>query len=123
MKKYNITVNGTTYEVTVEEIVSGQDTTVPASPAVSVPKTAPAVVKNTPSASAGSIPVKAPMPGNIVKVNVRQGDKVKSGDVLCVLEAMKMENDIVAPSDGTIASVDCAKDASVTTDAILFTMN
>ena len=63
------------------------------------------------------------MPGTLIKVNVKPGDAVKKGDVLCVLEAMKMENDITAPADGVVASVEATQGASVATDAILVTMN
>ena len=121
MKSYTITVNGVSYEVTVEETGA-----VAAPAAAAAPVAAPAAApKAAPKASgaAGKTAVKAPMPGNIMKINVKVGDAVKSGDVLCVLEAMKMENDIVAPADGVVASVDCTKGASVTTDALLFTLN
>jgi biotin carboxyl carrier protein len=63
------------------------------------------------------------MPGTLIKVNVKPGDAVKKGDVLCVLEAMKMENDIMAPADGVVASVEAAQGASVATDEVLVTMN
>ncbi len=67
--------------------------------------------------------MKAPMPGNIIKVNVKVGDAVKKGDVLCVLEAMKMENDIMAPADGTVATVSAVAGQSVQTDAVLVSLN
>ena len=63
------------------------------------------------------------MPGNIIKVNAKVGDSVKKGDVLIVLEAMKMENDICAPEDGTVASIEVAQGATVETDALLITLN
>ena len=63
------------------------------------------------------------MPGNVIKMNVKAGDAVKKGDVLCVLEAMKMENDIMAPADGTVATVDVAAGQAVQTDAVLLTLN
>jgi len=63
------------------------------------------------------------MPGNIIKVNVKAGDSVKKGDVLCILEAMKMENDIMAPADGTVATVEVSAGQSVQTDAVLLTLN
>ena len=108
MKTYNITVNGVTYTVSVEE-VNGAVAPAPAAPAK--------------SGTAGAIAVKAPMPGNIMKVNAKVGDSVKKGDVLVVLEAMKMENDICAPEDGTVASVEVAQGATVETDALLITLN
>ena len=73
--------------------------------------------------AAGSMAVKAPMPGNIIKVNVKAGDSVKRGDVLVVLEAMKMENDVCAPEDGVVASVEITQGATVETDAVLVTLN
>ena len=125
MKTYNITVNGVTYVVDVEE-VSASSTAAPAAPAA--PVAAPAAPKAAPAApkaagKAGSVAVKAPMPGNIMKVNVKVGDAVKKGDVLCILEAMKMENEIFAPADGTVASVEVAQGATVATDAVLVTLN
>ena len=63
------------------------------------------------------------MPGTLIKVNVKPGDAVKKGDVLCVLEAMKMENDIMAPADGTVATVEATQGSSVATDAVLVTLN
>ncbi len=125
MKTYNITVNGVTYVVDVEEV--GASATAPAPAAVPAPKGAPAP-KAAPAApkaagKAGSVVVKAPMPGNIMKVNVKVGDAVKKGDVLCILEAMKMENEIFAPADGTVASVEVAQGATVATDAVLVTLN
>ena len=124
MKNYRVTVNGVAYDVVVEEL-NGSAAPAP----VAAPKAAPAVVETktvaAPKASgnAGAIAVKAPMPGNLIKVNVKVGDAVKKGDVLCVLEAMKMENDIMAPADGVVASVEAAKGASVATDAVLVTLN
>ena len=125
MKTYNITVNGVTYVVDVEE-VSASSTAAPAAPAA--PAAAPAAPKAAPAApkaagKAGSVAVKAPMPGNIMKVNVKVGDAVKKGDVLCILEAMKMENEIFAPADGKVASVEVAQGATVATDAVLVTLN
>ena len=91
---------------------------------VAAPKAAPApAAAPKASGNAGAIAVKAPMPGNLIKVNVKVGDAVKKGDVLCVLEAMKMDNDIKAPADGVVASVEAAQGASVATDAVLVTLN
>lgn len=125
MKKYNVTVNGKTYEVEVEE-VGGVYTAAP------VATVAPVVADATPSAApvpapkataaADGKPITAPMPGNILKVNVTMGQKVAKGDVLCILEAMKMENDIVAPDDGTVNSVNTQKGATVNSGDLLFTI-
>lgn len=106
MKKYNVTVNGTAYEVTVEA-VNAADIKAPAAPA------APA------AAPAGGEKISSPMPGTILSVNVSNGSAVKKGDVLMILEAMKMENEIMAPCDGTIASVNVTKGASVNTGDLL----
>jgi biotin carboxyl carrier protein len=131
MKTYNITVNGVTYTVEVEEV--GATAAAPAAAAVAAPVAAPAPAaapapKAAPTApkatgAAGAVSVKAPMPGNIMKVNCKAGASVKKGDVLIVLEAMKMENDICAPQDGVVASVEVAQGATVETDAVLVTLN
>ena len=125
MKTYNVTVNGVTYSVVVEEVGAGAVASAPvAAPAAPVaPKAAPAAAPKASSGAQGSVTVKAPMPGNIMKVNVKPGQSVKKGDVLVVLEAMKMENDVCAPEDGTVASVEVAKGATVETDAVLVTLN
>ena len=123
MKYYNITVNGVAYSVSVEETAAGAAPVAPA--AAPAPKAAPApaaaAAPAAPAApaSAGAVEVKAPMPGNILKVNVSQGQAVKAGDVLVVLEAMKMENEILAPRDGTVAQVVTTKGAVVDTGAPL----
>ena len=123
MKNYRVTVNGVAYDVTVEEIDAGAAPVATPAPvaapvATPAPKAAPA-----PSGNAGATAIKAPMPGTVVKINVKAGDAVKKGDVLCVLEAMKMENDIMAPADGVVASVETSQGASVATDAVLVTLN
>ena len=130
MKTYNITVNGVTYTVEVEEVGATASAPVAAAPvaAPAAPVAAPAAPKAAPAAPkasgvAGAVSVKAPMPGNIMKVNCKVGASVKKGDVLIVLEAMKMENDICAPQDGVVASVEVAQGASVETDALLVTLN
>ena len=127
MKTYNITINGVTYAVEVEEVGAASvaapaPTAAPAAPkAAPAPAAAPAAPKA--AGKAGAVAVKAPMPGNVIKVNVKPGDAVKKGDVLVVLEAMKMETDICAPADGTVASVEAAKGSTVETDAVLVTLN
>ena len=125
MKNYRVTVNGVVYDVAVEEVAAGAPVAasapVAAAPVVET-KTAPAAAP-APAGKAGSVSVKAPMPGTIIKINVKNGDSVKKGDVVCVLEAMKMENDITAPEDGVVASVEITQGASVATDAVLVTLN
>lgn len=122
MKNYTITVNGTPYNVTVEEGTSTATASAaapvqaPATQAAPAPKAAPA-----PSA-AGSISVDAPMPGNILDIKVSNGAAVKAGQVLCVLEAMKMENDIVAPQDGTVASINVNKGDTVEAGQTIITL-
>lgn len=120
MKRLNVTVNGVTYDVVVEEVTADAPVAAPA-PQVSQPAPKAAAPKAT--APAGAVAVKAPMPGNIIKINFKVGDKVKRGDVLCILEAMKMENDICAPQDGVVASVNVAQGASVVTDELIVTIN
>ena len=124
MKNYRVTVNGVAYDVVVEELNGTVAAPAPVAAPVAAPKAAPApAAAPKASGNAGAIAVKAPMLGNLIKVNVKVGDAVKKGDVLCVLEAMKMENDIMAPADGVVASVEAAKGASVATDAVLVTLN
>ena len=127
MKRFNVTVNGVTYDVVVEEVGGSAPvaTTVAAPAPAAAPIAAPAAAPAAPKASGaqGAVKVTAPMPGTIMKVNVSTGAAVKKGDVLCVLEAMKMENDICAPQDGTVASVNVQKGASVNTDEVLVTLN
>ena len=127
--KYKITLKGRTYEVEVEAgqamLLDEYEAIVPSAPApvAAAPVAAPAAVPAAPAAAAvtgaGEV-VAAPMPGTILKVNVTAGQAVKAGDVLCVLEAMKMENDITAPKDGTVTQVVASKGASVSTgDALV----
>ena len=131
MKKYNITVNGTAYEVVVEEVsadgavAAAPVYTAPAAPvAAAAPKAAPTTSKApAPAGAQGSIQISAPMPGTVVKVNVTTGAAVKKGDTLCVLEAMKMENEIKAPENGTVASVNVQSGASVSSGQVLITLN
>ncbi len=125
MKTYTITVNGVAYDVTVEE-GTGAAAPVAAAPVAAAPKAAPAAPKAAaPAASgaAGAVKVNAPMPGKILAVKTQVGAAVKKGDVILVLEAMKMENEIVAPQDGTIASVNVSVGASVESGEVMVTLN
>ena len=120
MKNYTITVNGNVYDVTVEEGTGSA-----AAPAAkAAPKAAPkAAKKAAPAGAQGAVKISAPMPGKILGVKANAGDAVKKGDVLVVLEAMKMENEICAPQDGTVATVECAVGDSVETGKVLVSMN
>ena len=126
MKKYNITVNGTVYEVIVEEADGATAAQAPVYTAPAAPVAAAAAPKaaapKAPAAQGGT-PVNAPMPGTILDVKVSAGQSVKKGDVICVLEAMKMENDIPAPQDGVIASINVQKGASVNAGDVLASLN
>ena len=120
MKKYNVTVNGTAYEVTLEAVDASEvkASPAPAAAPAAAPAPTPAVAPAAP-VSGGKETVSSPMPGNILAVNVANGAAVKKGDVLMILEAMKMENEIMSPCDGTILSVNVTKGASVETGAVL----
>jgi len=127
MRKFNITVNGVSYDVEVEEIKDGMSSPAPrvAAPAAPVAKpvaSKPASKPAPAAAPAGATTVEAPMPGNIWKVEVKEGQAVKSGDVLVILEAMKMENEIVAPADGVVASIHVAEGAAVNGGDILVSL-
>lgn len=127
--KYKVTLNGKTYEVEVEKgkaiLLDEYEALAPAPAAEAAP--APATAPAAPAAPAPAAPVdlaagetvSAPMPGNILRVDVNQGDTVKAGQILIILEAMKMENEIVAPKDGTVAQVVTSKGAVVDTGAPL----
>lgn len=123
MKNYRITVNGTAYDVAVEELGGSAAPaagipTAPAAPAAPAPAAAPAA-----SSAAGSITVTSPMPGKILAVKASVGQAVKKGEVVLILEAMKMENEVVAPEDGTIASIDVAVGSAVEAGDTLATLN
>ena len=115
MKKYRVNVNGTVFEVEIEEMTGA-----PAAPAVAA--AAPAAPAAPAAAPAGGEKVCAPMPGNILAVNVSNGSAVKKGDVLMILEAMKMENEIMAPCDGAVTSVSVTKGAAVESGTLLCTI-
>ena len=134
MKRYTITVNGIPYDVTVDEAGAGNgvmpvSTPAPApaaAPAAPAAPSMPLAVENEapkPAGTAGSVKVDAPMPGTILDIKVSVGNSVNSGDTLCVLEAMKMENEIVAPQAGTVASVNVGKGDSVEAGQVLITLN
>lgn len=124
MKNYTITVNGTVYDVTVEEGGAGS------APVRTAPKAAPkaapaAAAAPAPAASgaAGSIEVKASVPGKVFKVEASVGQAVKAGDPIVVLEAMKMEIPVVAPEDGTVASINVSVGGAVESGDVLATLN
>ncbi len=139
MKKYNVTVNGVTYEVLVEEegavsapaatpVAAAPVATAPvasapvAAPAPSAPAPATPAPAPTASGSAGSIKVTAPMPGTILKLNVKIGDTVKANDLVCILEAMKMENEIFASEGGVVKSIESAQGSSVNAGDVIITL-
>lgn len=129
MKNYRITVNGTSYDVSVEELSGGAAPV--AAPVAAAPVAAPAAAPAAPAPAApapaaggaGSVKVSSPMPGKILAVKANVGDSVKKGQVILILEAMKMENEVVAPEDGTIASIDVTVGASVESGDTLATLN
>lgn len=136
MKNYTITVNGNAYEVTVEEGFTGAASAPKAAPApaprAAAPAPAPAPAAPAPAApapaapapaAAGAVSISAPMPGKILDVKAQPGTAVKRGQVILVLEAMKMENEIVAPQDGTVASINVAVGDMVEPGATLATLN
>lgn len=110
MKKYHVNVNGNDYEIAIELIDESE-----AKAATPVKVATPA----SPSVPAGGEKITSPMPGNILSVNVTAGDAVKKGQILMILEAMKMENEIMSPVDGTIVSIHTAKGATVESGALL----
>ena len=120
MKRYNITVNGTAYDVTVEE-TDGSAAPVAAPAAAPAPKKAAAPA--APAGAQGGVKINAPMPGTIVDVKLAVGAKVTNGTVIAVLEAMKMETPVKAPQDGTVATVNVAKGESVDSGKVLVTLN
>ena len=125
MKNYRITVNGVAYDVAVEELGAG---TVPAAPVVSAPvAAAPVAAAPAPapvaSGAAGSVKIESPMPGKILAIKANAGQAVKKGDVVMILEAMKMENEITAPQDGTVASINVAVGDSVESGDTLASLN
>ncbi len=123
MKNYTITVNGNVYDVTVEEGASTGAVSAPAAPKAAPKAAAAPAAKPAATGAAGSVKINAPMPGKIVDVKVKVGDAVKKGQTVLVLEAMKMENDIVAPEDGTVASINVAVGSAVEAGETIATLN
>lgn len=122
--KYVVTLNGKNYEVEVEEtdaVITAVTDAAPAAPAAAAPVAAAAAPAPAaaPAAAAEGQKVLSPMPGTILSVNVNVGSSVKAGDILLILEAMKMENEIVAPCDGTVRQLTVQKGSTVATDALL----
>jgi len=123
MKSYTITVNGIAYDVTVEENGAGAPVAAAPVAAARPAAAAPAPKKAAPAGGAGSVKVSSPMQGKILRLNNKPGDAVKKGQAVIVLEAMKMENEIVATQDGTVASIDVAVGDMVDSGQVVFTMN
>lgn len=124
MKNYTITVNGNVYDVSVEEAAEGAAPVAAAAPKAAPKAAAPkAAAPKAPAGAQGSVKVTAPMPGKILAIKADAGKAVKKGEVVLVLEAMKMENDIVAPQDGTVASINTSVGASVEAGEVLATLN
>ena len=123
MKNYTITVNGNVYDVVVEEGASGAVASAPVAPkaAPAAPKAAPAAAPK--AAGAGSVKIEAGAAGKVFKVEASVGQAVKEGDAVIIIEAMKMEIPVVAPQDGTVASIDVAVGDAVEAGAVLATLN
>ena len=122
MKTYTITVNGTAYDVTVEEGTGSAAPTAPKAAPKAAQKAAPKAAPKA-AAGAGSVKVEASVPGKVLKIEASVGQSVKAGDNIIILEAMKMEIPVVAPQDGTVASIDVAVGAAVENGDVLATMN
>lgn len=124
MKKYRVNVNGTQYDITLE--VLEDDAAMATAPVSTKAEAAPAPATPAPVAAAkvpaGAQSINAPMPGTILSVNVKAGQTVKRGDMLLILEAMKMENEIMAPCDGTVGTVNVNKGQSVKTGELMLTL-
>ena len=134
MKNYRITVNGNVYDVAVEETGAGTAPVAPAAAPKAAPKAAPAAApkaapaaapapKAAPAGGAGSIEVKAGAAGKVFKIEANVGQAVKKGDAVVIIEAMKMEIPVVAPEDGTVASIDVAVGDAIDSGAVLATLN
>ena len=121
MKNYTITVNGNVYDVTVEEGAGA--VSAPAAAPKAAPKAAPAAAPKAASAGAGSVRIEAGAAGKVFKIVADVGTAVKSGDTVVIIEAMKMEIPVVAPKDGTVASIDCAVGDACAAGQLLATLN
>lgn len=122
MKNYTITVNGNVYDVTVEENGAGASAPAPRKMAAAAPKAAPAAAPKA-AAGAGSVKIEAKAAGKVFKIEANPGAAVKKGDTVLILEVMKMETPVVAPQDGTVASIDVAVGDQVESGALLATLN
>ena len=124
MKSYTITVNGNVYDVTVEENGAGAAAPAAAPRRAAAPVAAPAAPAATPAAGgAGNVKIEAGAAGKVFSIDKKAGDAVKRGDTILVLEVMKMETPVVAPEDGTVASIDVTVGQTVEAGAVLATMN
>ncbi|MGN0428211.1 MAG: biotin/lipoyl-containing protein [Agathobacter sp.] len=121
MKNYTITVNGNVYDVTVEE--TGSTSAPAAAPRRAAAPAAPAAPKAAASGTAGSVKIEAGAAGKVFKIEAKPGQAVKKGDTILVLEIMKMETPVVAPQDGTVASIEVSVGDSVESGALLATLN
>ena len=123
MKNYTITVNGNVYDVTVDDGNGAAAPVARAAAPVVAPKAAPAAAPKAASAGAGSVKVEAGAAGKVFKIEASVGQAVKKGDAVVIIEAMKMEIPVVAPEDGTVASIDCAVGDPVEAGKVLATLN
>lgn len=123
MKNYTITVNGNVYDVTVEEGTGSASAPAAAPAPKAAPKAAPAAAKPAQSQGAGSVRIEAGAAGKVFKIEASVGAQVKAGDAVVIIEAMKMEIPVVAPKDGTVASIDCAVGDPCAAGQLLATLN
>ena len=124
MKKYNITVNGVTYEVFVEEAdATGAAPVAAPAPVAAAPAPKAAPKAAAPAGAQGAVKVTAPMPGNILKMNVKVGDTVPANGLVCILEAMKMENEIFCEKGGVVASINAPVGTAVQSGDVIVTLN
>ena len=123
MRKFSVKVNGVAYDVEIEELGATESSAPAAAAAPSAPVATAAPAAPVAAGNRGAEVVKAPIQGTLVKILAKAGTKVAKGDCVCILEAMKMENEIVAPIDGVIATVEASQGAAVEEGSVLFTMN